>query len=110
MTLAVKAFTSDYLPVDPGPGWDSEVPATWPASTATLIAGGRDAILVDALMTIEQGKMLRDWVIASGRALTNILVTHGHCDHFFGAGPLLQAFPDAELLALDAIASPLVNP
>ncbi|MEU7812966.1 MBL fold metallo-hydrolase [Pseudonocardia sp. NPDC049154] len=29
------------------------------------------------------------------------LVTHGHGDHFFGAGPLLDAFPGAALVAGD---------
>ena len=24
-----------------------------------------------------------------------VLLTHGHADHFFGAGPVLEAFPDA---------------
>jgi hypothetical protein len=27
------------------------------------------------------------------------VVTHGHTDHFFGAGPVLEAFPDAPLIA-----------
>ena len=28
-------------------------------------------------------------------------MTHGHADHFFGAGPVLDAFPDAQLMACD---------
>ena len=30
-----------------------------------------------------------------------IFVTHGHGDHFFGAGPVLDAFPGAQLVACD---------
>jgi hypothetical protein len=39
---------------------------TWSPITATLISGERDAVLVDPLMTIEQGRALADWVVASG--------------------------------------------
>jgi glyoxylase-like metal-dependent hydrolase (beta-lactamase superfamily II) len=101
MTLTVDVFNSGYLPVNGGPGWDPGRTATWPASTATLIAGERDAILVDALMTIDEGHQLVSWIGETGKNLKNIVITHGHGDHFFGAGPVLAAFPDARLLALN---------
>ena len=44
-----------------GPGWDDSAPATWPASTSTLISGDRDAVLVDALLTTGQGERLAVW-------------------------------------------------
>jgi glyoxylase-like metal-dependent hydrolase (beta-lactamase superfamily II) len=101
MTLTIDVFNSGYLPVNGGPGWDPASIATWPASTATLIAGERDAILVDALMTIDEGHQLASWIGEAGKNLTSIVITHGHGDHFFGAGPVLAAFPDARLLALN---------
>jgi glyoxylase-like metal-dependent hydrolase (beta-lactamase superfamily II) len=101
MTLSLRVFNTGYTPVSGGPGWDANTAATWPASTATLIAGERDAILVDALMTTEQGRQLASWIAAADKNLTNIVVTHGHGDHFFGAGPVLQAYPTARLLALN---------
>jgi glyoxylase-like metal-dependent hydrolase (beta-lactamase superfamily II) len=101
MTLTIDVFNSGYLPVNGGPGWDPGSTATWPASTATLIAGERDAILVDALMTIGEGHQLVSWIGETGKNLTSIVITHGHGDHFFGAGPVLAAFPDARLLALN---------
>jgi glyoxylase-like metal-dependent hydrolase (beta-lactamase superfamily II) len=101
MTLSLRIFNSGYTPVNGGPGWDAQTAATWPASTATLIAGERDAILVDALMTRQQGRQLVSWVAQSGKELTHIVITHGHGDHFFGAGPLLQAYPTARLVALN---------
>jgi glyoxylase-like metal-dependent hydrolase (beta-lactamase superfamily II) len=101
MTLSIAVFNTGYTPVSGGPGWDGGTTATWPSSTATLIAGEHDAILVDALMTIEQGRQLASWIAAADKNLTNIAVTHGHGDHFFGAGPVLQAYPTARLLALN---------
>ncbi|MFE5702031.1 MBL fold metallo-hydrolase [Rhodococcus koreensis] len=101
MSLTVNVFNSGYVPVNGGPGWDSASTATWPASTATLIAGERDAILVDALMTIDEGHQLASWIDETGKNLTSIVITHGHGDHFFGAGPVLAAFPGARLLALN---------
>jgi hypothetical protein len=47
----------------------------WSPISATLISGESDAILVDALMTVEQARDLADWVAASGKNLTTIYVT-----------------------------------
>ncbi|MFC5949020.1 MBL fold metallo-hydrolase [Pseudonocardia lutea] len=99
--LSIDVFTSGYKPVPGGPGWDDSAPATWPASTATLISGDRDAVLVDALLTTDEGRRLAAWVQNTGKRLRTIVVTHGHADHFFGAGPVLNAFPDTELVAAD---------
>jgi glyoxylase-like metal-dependent hydrolase (beta-lactamase superfamily II) len=38
---------------------------------------------------------LVEWAAASGRNLTTIYITHGHGDHFFGTGALLNHFPNA---------------
>jgi glyoxylase-like metal-dependent hydrolase (beta-lactamase superfamily II) len=64
----------------------------------TLIAGERDAVLVDPPLTIEQTRAVGDWVEASGKNLTHIFVTHGHGDHWFGAPELADRF-DAQILA-----------
>jgi hypothetical protein len=50
-SLSIDVFNSGYKPIPGGPGWDDRIPATWPASTSTLISGDRDAIFVDALLT-----------------------------------------------------------
>src|SRR5579862_2461687 len=72
---------------------------TWVPTSATLIFGQRDAVLVDAFLTIEQAATLVEWVAASGKNLTTIYVTHGHGDHFFGIGALLNRFPKARAVA-----------
>ena len=69
------------------------------AMASTLIYGVRDAVLVDAFMTVKQANALADWVAARGKNLTTIYITHGHGDHWFGAGTLFQRFPNARVVA-----------
>jgi len=75
----------------------------WVPTSATLIYGQRDAVLVDAFLTLEQAHALADWVAASGKNLTTIYVTHGHGDHFFGIGTLLDRFPNARAVATPGV-------
>src|SRR5690349_22387770 len=100
-SLSIDVFNSGYKSIPGGPGWDDSIPATWPASTSTLISGQRDALLVDSLLTTAEGKRLAAWVQDAGKRPLAIFVSHGHADHFFGAGPVLDAFPDAQLMACD---------
>jgi len=86
------------------PGLSRDLPAgkealMWVANSSTLISGARDAVLVDTFLTIEQSQILLDWVVASGKNLTAIYITHGHGDHFFGLAPLLERFPHARAVA-----------
>jgi len=71
----------------------------WVANSATLIFGDHDAVLVDTFTTIDQNERLIDWVKARGRDLTHIYLTHGHGDHVYGTGQLLEAFPGAAAVA-----------
>jgi glyoxylase-like metal-dependent hydrolase (beta-lactamase superfamily II) len=53
----------------------------WVSNTVTLIFGRRDAVLVDTFLTAEHAKDLLDWVVASGKNLITIYITHAHGDH-----------------------------
>jgi len=99
--LSIDVFNGGYKAIPGGPGWDDRVPATWPSTTSTLITACGDALLVDALLTRDEGERLAAWGQKTGTRPRAIFVTHGHADHFFGAGPVLDAFPDAALLACD---------
>jgi glyoxylase-like metal-dependent hydrolase (beta-lactamase superfamily II) len=86
------------------PGLSRDLPAgkeklMWVANSSTLISGERDAVVVDTFPTTGQSQTLLDWVVASGKNLTAIYVTHGHGDHFFGLASLLQRFPRARAVA-----------
>ena len=90
------------------PGLTRDLPAgkeelMWVANSSTLIHGERDAVLVDTFLTIEQSQTLQNWVVASGKNLTAIYVTHGHGDHFFGLASLLERFPRAVAVATPEI-------
>jgi glyoxylase-like metal-dependent hydrolase (beta-lactamase superfamily II) len=100
-SLSIDVFNSGYKPIPGGPGWDDSTLATWPASTSTLISGDRDTLLIDALPTTSEGERLAAWVRNTGKRPHAIFITHGHGDHFFGTGPMLDAFPGAQLVACD---------
>ena len=85
---------------DPPPGKEQWM---WVPTSATLIYGQRDAVLVDAFLTVEQAHALVEWVAASGKNLTTIYVTHGHGDHFFGIGALLNRVPAARAVATPGV-------
>jgi glyoxylase-like metal-dependent hydrolase (beta-lactamase superfamily II) len=73
------------------------------ANSSTLVSGKRDAVLVDTFLTTEQSQSLLDWVVASGKNLIAIYITHGHGDHFFGLAPLLARFPLAKAVAIPEV-------
>jgi len=78
----------------------------WVPTSATLISGERDAVLVDAFLTVEQVHAAVEWIAASSKNPTTIYITHGHGDHFFGIGALLDRFPSARAVATPNVLKP----
>jgi glyoxylase-like metal-dependent hydrolase (beta-lactamase superfamily II) len=75
----------------------------WSPSTSTLIHGERDAILVDPLIATVASRALADWVVATGKNVTAVFVTHAHGGHFLGASPVLDRFPNTRLVATPGV-------
>ena len=97
--LAFETFVAPPVPVvtsDLAPGQSLRA---WSPLTATLISGERDAVLVDPLMTIEQGRAVADWVAASGKNLATVYIPHGHGDHWFGLGVIRERYPKVRAVA-----------
>ncbi len=91
--LVADVFTSIARRMMGPPG------AMFSPTTATLISGKHGCVLVDTLMAVEDVDTLADAIEQTGKALTKIVITHGHPDHYFGAGRLLNRFPSAQLSA-----------
>lgn len=75
-------------------------PMAWDATTATLIFGENDAVLVDTLTTIDEAEALARWIELHHRNLATIYVTHMHIDHYGGLSVLLRHFPGARAIAI----------
>ena len=102
--LKLDVFVSPYKPLANAlPTWNDRAPATWPATSSSLISGRDEAVLIDALLTRAEAERLATWVCARGKTLTTIYITHGHADHFFGLATMLEAFPSARALALPEV-------
>jgi glyoxylase-like metal-dependent hydrolase (beta-lactamase superfamily II) len=101
--LTWDVYVTELTPTasdDPPPGAKQFL---WQPTSATLICGERDAVLVDALATVDQARDLADWVAAHDRNLTAVYITHGHGDHWFGLSVLLNRFPTARAFALPSV-------
>jgi glyoxylase-like metal-dependent hydrolase (beta-lactamase superfamily II) len=85
-------FIGPYLNFEQGSG-------TFAATTSTLVSGKSDAVLVDAQHIRTDVAALAEFIGRTGKKLTTIYVTHGHADHWYGAGDLLATFPDARVVA-----------
>jgi glyoxylase-like metal-dependent hydrolase (beta-lactamase superfamily II) len=102
--LRYKTFVTAQIPQSGrGPLPDGST-RLWSPITSTLIVGRRDAVLIDPPLTTTQAAEVGDWIVASGRRLRDVYITHGHGDHWFGAIPLLQRFPDVTVRATEGTA------
>jgi glyoxylase-like metal-dependent hydrolase (beta-lactamase superfamily II) len=92
---ATSILTYDVFINDPPPqdGFlPNGEPKLFSPEASTLIYGSEDAVLTDPAMTVDQARVLGDWVAGKDRNLTHIFITHGHGDHWFAAGLLAERF------------------
>ena len=67
---------------------------------SVIVMGEKDAILIDAQWTLSNAHLVVAEVLATGKNLTTIYLTHAHPDHYFGAGTIAEAFPNAKVVAI----------
>ncbi|MBA5608153.1 MBL fold metallo-hydrolase [Duganella sp. FT3S] len=66
---------------------------------SVLVAGQRDAVLIDAQFSRGEALKLAERIRASGKRLTTVYVSHGDPDFYFGLDVIHAAFPDARIVA-----------
>jgi glyoxylase-like metal-dependent hydrolase (beta-lactamase superfamily II) len=65
---------------------------------STIVAGDKDAVLVDAQFSLADAHRLVAVLLESKKNLTTIYITHFHPDHYFGLTVIKQAFPKAKIV------------
>ena len=90
--LAAAAAPLELTPYSPGPQ------AMFPVSSV-LVAGSKEAILVDAQFGVAQADQVVEMVRHSGKHLTTVYISHGDPDYYFGLERIKAAFPDARIVA-----------
>ena len=76
---------------------------------SVIILGEKQAVLIDAHWKLSDAKNVAQMIADSGRALTHILITHGHPDHYWGLESILEKFPQAKVLARKGTHDEIVN-
>ena len=73
------------------------------AVSSTLVSGPKEAVLFDAQFSVKDGEQLVEKVRRSGKTLSKIVITSGDPDFYFGLKPLVKAFPNAKVVATQAV-------
>ncbi|GAB3254677.1 MBL fold metallo-hydrolase [Chitinimonas naiadis] len=66
---------------------------------SVLLTGKQDAVLIDAQFTRADAHRLVAEILASGKTLKTIYVSHGDPDYYFGLEVIKAEFPDAKVYA-----------
>jgi glyoxylase-like metal-dependent hydrolase (beta-lactamase superfamily II) len=71
---------------------------------SVIVMGRTDAVLIDAQWTLSNAHRVVAEILETGKILKTVYVTHAHPDHYFGLGPIAEAFPKARVIALPTVA------
>ncbi len=76
--------------------------ATGFSVNSVLISGEKDAVLIDAQLTLSDAHHLVATILEGGKNLVSIFITHPHPDHYLGINVIKQAFPKIKIIASQA--------
>lgn len=71
--------------------------------SSTLVSGEKEAVLFDAQFSVKDGEQLVKLINSRGKTLKEIVITSGDPDFYFGLEPLVKAFPQAKVVASQAV-------
>ena len=71
---------------------------------SVIIMGKTDAVLIDTQWTLSNAHRVVAEIQETGKRLKTIYITHAHPDHYFGLGPIAEAFPESRVTALPSVA------
>ena len=74
------------------------------AVASVIVMGKTDAALIDTQWSLSNGHRVAAEVLETGKHLKYIYISHAHPDHYFGLGPIVEAFPEAKVIALPVVA------
>ncbi|AYD64950.1 MBL fold metallo-hydrolase [Achromobacter sp. B7] len=96
LNAPARAAGTDLTLTHFNPGNDAIFPVS-----SVLVAGKRDAILIDAQFGKSQAEKVVAMVRDSGKTLTTIYISHGDPDFYFGLDTVLEAFPGVRVVATE---------
>jgi glyoxylase-like metal-dependent hydrolase (beta-lactamase superfamily II) len=74
------------------------------AVASVIVLGKNNAALIDTQWSLSNGHRVVAEILETGKHLETIYISHAHPDHYFGLGPVAEAFPEAKVIALPAVA------
>ena len=78
-------------------------------SNAHLILGARDALLVDATMTLPDAAEVAKRVERSGRTLRTVFITNSQPDKYLGLALLAERFPEARIVSTPEVVAEIAE-
>jgi glyoxylase-like metal-dependent hydrolase (beta-lactamase superfamily II) len=76
---------------------------------SVIVMGKTDAALIDTQWSLSNGHRVAAEILETGKKLKYIYISHAHPDHYFGLGPIAEAFPEVKVIALPVVADTINN-
>jgi len=75
----------------------SSEPGAW--SNSYLVSSGSEAFVFDVPTLHSDASKLAEVIAATGKALTTVMISHAHPDHFMGLDVIRDRFPQARIVS-----------